>query len=42
VDFDLIPASAMPRVRWWSAHAPTAFIISLLLTAIGLVGLVAT
>jgi uncharacterized iron-regulated membrane protein len=42
VDFDLIPASAMPRVRWWSAHAPTAFIISLLLTVIGLVGLVAT
>ncbi|WP_306192387.1 MULTISPECIES: hypothetical protein [unclassified Streptomyces] len=42
VDFDLIPSSAMPRVRWWSAHAPMAFFVGLLLTVIGLVLLVAT
>lgn len=42
VDFDLIPASAMHRVRWWSTHAPMAFFVSLLLTVTGIVLLVAT
>ncbi|MEV7382823.1 hypothetical protein [Streptomyces lydicus] len=42
VDFDLIPASAMPRVRWWSTHARKAFLVSLLLAATGLVLLAVT
>ncbi|MGW0814540.1 hypothetical protein ACWD00_15010 [Streptomyces viridiviolaceus] len=47
VDWDLIPASAMPRVRWWSSHASCLLRLSLItaglgLTALGLTALAAT
>jgi hypothetical protein len=37
VDWDLIPASAMPRVRWWSTHASCLLRISLTLAGLGLI-----
>jgi hypothetical protein len=36
VDWDLIPASARSRVRWWSAHASSVLGASLFLVALGL------
>ncbi|MGW4517326.1 hypothetical protein ACWEO4_36355 [Streptomyces sp. NPDC004393] len=36
VDWNLIPASAMPRVRWWSTHASCLLRVSLALTGLGL------
>ncbi|MEU1275671.1 hypothetical protein [Streptomyces sp. NPDC005799] len=37
VDFDLIPVSALRRVRWWSTHATVVLAVSLTLTVLGLV-----
>lgn len=39
VDWSLIPASAMPRVRWWSTHASCVLRFSLTLAGLGLAGL---
>ncbi|MBA6440700.1 hypothetical protein [Streptomyces sp. GMR22] len=39
VDWSLIPASAMPRVRWWSTHASCVLRLSLTLAGLGLAGL---
>ncbi|WP_262704319.1 MULTISPECIES: hypothetical protein [Streptomyces] len=39
VDWSLIPASAMPRVRWWSTHASCALRLSVALAGLGLAGL---
>jgi hypothetical protein len=36
VDWDLIPASAMPRVRFWSTHASCLLRLSLTLMGLGL------
>ncbi|MCQ8186941.1 hypothetical protein [Streptomyces rugosispiralis] len=36
VDWSLIPASAMPRVRWWSTHASCVLRLSLTLAGLGL------
>ncbi|MER6980427.1 hypothetical protein [Streptomyces carpinensis] len=42
LDRDLIPASAMPRVRWWSAHVSGALTVTTALAVVGLLGLLAT
>ncbi|GAA3803644.1 hypothetical protein [Streptomyces chiangmaiensis] len=36
VDWDLIPASAMPRVRWWATHATRVLRLSLAFAVLGL------
>lgn len=42
VDWDLIPASAMIRVRWWSNHASLVLRASLILAVLGLTVIAAT
>jgi hypothetical protein len=42
VDWDLIPPSAILRVRWWSRHASLALWASLILAALGLAAFAAT
>lgn len=39
VDWSLLPSSALPRVRWWSAHAIIALRAGLLIGIVGLLGL---
>ncbi|MEU1183602.1 hypothetical protein ABZ464_39385 [Streptomyces sp. NPDC005820] len=41
-DIEMIPASAMPRVRWWSTHASAVLTVSLALAVLGLSLLAAT
>ncbi|HWG22619.1 hypothetical protein [Actinospica sp.] len=42
VDWSLIPASAMIRVRWWSTHASLALRVSVILAVLGLAAFAAT
>lgn len=35
-DLDMIPASALPRVRWCNTHASTVLKVSLALAVLGL------
>ncbi|WP_427919203.1 hypothetical protein [Streptomyces sp. cg40] len=42
VDRDLIPRSALPRVRWWSDHASHVLWVSAVLAVLGLAGYVSS
>ncbi|WP_433455285.1 hypothetical protein ACQPXS_45405 [Streptomyces sp. CA-142005] len=42
LDPGLIPRSALPRVRWWGAHASCALAVGSALAILGLVAVVAT
>ncbi|MEU1518334.1 hypothetical protein ABZ490_40365 [Streptomyces sp. NPDC005811] len=41
-DLEMIPATALPRVRWWSTHASAVLTVSLALAVLGLSLLAAT
>jgi hypothetical protein len=42
VRVDEVPGCLAARIRWWSVHNPAFFVVSAVLTAFGLAGLVAT
>jgi hypothetical protein len=42
VRVDEVPGCLEARIRWWSAHNPAFFVVSAVLTTLGLAGLAAT
>lgn len=42
VRVDEVPGCVEARIRWWSAHNPAFFVVSAVLTALGLAGIAAT
>jgi hypothetical protein len=42
VRVDEVPGCLAARIRWWSVHNSAFFVVSAVLTAFGLAGLVAT
>ncbi|XVU29183.1 hypothetical protein ACQPZJ_19600 [Actinoplanes sp. CA-054009] len=41
VRIDEVPGCARGRIRWWGAHNPALFVSSLVMTLLGLAGVIA-
>ncbi|GAA0447901.1 hypothetical protein Ade02nite_60450 [Paractinoplanes deccanensis] len=41
VRIDEVPCCARSRIRWWGAHNPALFVVSVVLTVAGVAGLLA-